>query len=463
VSSPTRSRRAFLGATVGAAALASIDLRLGPLARRLAASSLPLPTDVLVTRWGADPYARGAFSFYRVGSGPSDRQTLAAPVADRLYFAGEATSDDAPGTVQGALLSGRRAARQVDGVASSNASVVVVGAGLAGLAAAAHLQVTGHHVTVLEARDRLGGRIWTNRDLSAPVELGALWIRGTHGNPLTRVADHIGAAAVTADTRHNVTYDLSGTRLTAPALHQSHADYAAALHAAESTRPRATPGASLGAALTESRPYQTTDPTRRARLDCQVSIEIEHPHAASVSELALETWNDGRFATGPDQLLRLGYDQIIQHAARDLDIRRRTPVNQITYGPAGVTVATAGGSMHADYAVVTLPLGVLQVGAVAFSPPLPDAKLRSIAALGSGLVNHVVLEFPRVFWDRRAGIIGHVDATPGRWAQWVNLALYTGRPILLGVNAAAYAQDLEGRTEAQVVADAMDVLSSIYV
>lgn len=462
MSSPAPSRRAFLGAAVGAAALASIDLRLGALTPRRAASTVPLPTEVVVTRWGADPYARGAFSFYRVGSGPSDRRALAAPVGDRLYFAGEATSDDAPGTVQGALLSGRRAARQVDGVASSNATVVVVGAGIAGLAAAAHLQVTGHHVTVLEARDRLGGRIWTNRDLGPPVELGALWIRGTHGNPLTRVADHIGAPVVTADARHNVTYDLSGARLTAPALHQSGADFEAALHAAEATRARAAPDASLGAAVAASRAYQTTDPTRRARLDYQVSIEIEHPHAASASELALTTWNAGRFATGPDQLLRGGYDQIIQHAARDLDIRRRTPVSQITYGPAGVTVATGSGSMHADYAVVTLPLGVLQAGAVTFSPPLPDTKLRSITALGSGLVNHVLLEFPRVFWDRRAGIIGHVDATPGRWAQWVNLALYTGRPILLGVNAAAYAQNLEGRTQAQVVTDAMDVLSSIY-
>jgi monoamine oxidase len=268
----------------------------------------------------------------------------------------EATSDRYPGTVPGALLSGRLAARQVEGVAPSAAAVLVVGSGIAGLAAAAHLQVTGHHVTVLEARDRLGGRIWTSRDLGPPVELGALGIDGARGNPLTRVADRIAANRLTTDPHHTVTYDVSGAPL--------------------------------------------------------------KPAAA--------------------------------------------PVHRIDYDDAGVTVTTAQGVTHADYAVVTLPLGVLQSGSVVFAPELPDPKRQAIAALGTGLVNRVVLQFPHVFWDRNAEIIGHVDAQKGRWARWVNLASYTGAPILLGVNAASYARELETRTQPQVVADAMDVLGSIY-
>jgi monoamine oxidase len=456
------SRRTFLGASVTVAAVASADHRLGRLRPAGGSGGLPAPTDVLVTRWAADPYARGAFSFNRIGSGPSDRRALAAPVDGRLYFAGEATSDDRPGTVPGALLSGRRAARQVDGVAPSGAAVIVVGAGIAGLAAAAHLQVTGHRVTVLEARDRLGGRIWTSRDFGPPVELGALWIRGAQGNPLTRVADHIGAARLTANARHTVTYDVNGAPLSAGVLRHLDASYRAALRGAEATRARAAPDASLGAALAASRPYQNLSPSARAPLDYEVSTGIECEHAADVSELALATWNEGRSFAGPDVLFRDGYDQVIQHAARDLDVRRRAPVHRVEYGDAGVTVTTAQGTAHADYAVVTLPLGVLQSSTVVFAPDLPDTKRQAIAALGSGVVNHVLLQFPRVFWDRSAEIIGHVDAQKGRWARWVNLASYTGAPVLLGVNAATYARELEARTKAQVVADAMNVLGSIY-
>ena len=61
--------------------------------------------------WGADPFARGAYSYVCVG-GSGSRQALASPHDATLFFAGEATSHDAPGTVSGALESGERAAHE---------------------------------------------------------------------------------------------------------------------------------------------------------------------------------------------------------------------------------------------------------------------------------------------------------------------------------------------------------------
>jgi monoamine oxidase len=71
--------------------------------------------EVLVTRWGADEFARGSYSFAAVGSDPEMRDDLAAGVGGRLHLAGEATSREHPSTVHGALLSGRRAAENVLG------------------------------------------------------------------------------------------------------------------------------------------------------------------------------------------------------------------------------------------------------------------------------------------------------------------------------------------------------------
>ncbi len=108
-----------------------------------------------MTRWAEDPFALGSYSYLAVGSSPADRDALAEPIDDRLLFAGEATSSGGyPGTVHGALRSGVREAERV-GALGIDGPVVVVGAGVAGLAAAAAIAGTGLGVTVVEARDRM--------------------------------------------------------------------------------------------------------------------------------------------------------------------------------------------------------------------------------------------------------------------------------------------------------------------
>jgi monoamine oxidase len=76
--------------------------------------------------------------------------------------------------------------------------VVVIGAGLAGLAAARKLKGLGHDVVVLEGRNRIGGRVHTSTQWSdLPLDLGASWIHGTTGNPLTALARQAGATLLT--------------------------------------------------------------------------------------------------------------------------------------------------------------------------------------------------------------------------------------------------------------------------
>lgn len=96
-------------------------------------TSVPNPTGAIVTRWRQDPFALRSYSFLSVDSIEGDRELLAAPVGDRLFFAGEATSSSNPATVHGALISGRDAAAQVADVAAPGASVAVIGACLLAL------------------------------------------------------------------------------------------------------------------------------------------------------------------------------------------------------------------------------------------------------------------------------------------------------------------------------------------
>jgi monoamine oxidase len=75
--------------------------------------SIPDPDRVVVTRWGSDPFSLGAYSSISPGASGKDYDTLAEPIGDRVFFAGEATSRSYPATVHGAFLSGEREARRI--------------------------------------------------------------------------------------------------------------------------------------------------------------------------------------------------------------------------------------------------------------------------------------------------------------------------------------------------------------
>jgi monoamine oxidase len=77
--------------------------------------AVPEPLEVHVSRWGADPWAGGSYSFLGLGARANDRVTLAQPVANTLFFAGEATHRDDPASVHGAWWSGLRAAQEILG------------------------------------------------------------------------------------------------------------------------------------------------------------------------------------------------------------------------------------------------------------------------------------------------------------------------------------------------------------
>ncbi|MCB0009704.1 MAG: FAD-dependent oxidoreductase, partial [Anaerolineales bacterium] len=78
-------------------------------------------------------------------------------------------------------------------------TVLVIGAGMAGLMAARTLHEAGVPVTILEGRDRIGGRTYTDQSLGAPIDLGAAWIHGPDGNPLTPLARQLGIAHAPTD------------------------------------------------------------------------------------------------------------------------------------------------------------------------------------------------------------------------------------------------------------------------
>jgi len=468
---PSRfTRRRFLSgalATGGAIALAGggPGLARATVARR---RGVPDPEAFVFTRWASDPFTHGSYSFIGVGGSNDDRRVLGKALGDdhvdRVFFAGEATSTAHAATVHGAFESGLRAAREVDDEADDAATIAVVGAGVAGLTAARHLRDLGYTVVVLEARDRIGGRVWTDRSIGHPVDLGAGWIEGTDGNPLTPLARRAGVRTEVTHYDNETTYGPDGTALSPAQVRRFGRDFRYFMSEIEDPREKLDRDISLGAAIDGivARDGDWT-PDELRDLDYSLNTELEHEYAGDVHDLSLFWWDSGTDFDGPDVLFpETGYEWLPKMLAHGLDVRLGHVVQRIESSPAGVNLMTDHGPFAVAQAVVTLPLGALKAGDVEFVPPLPADKQRAMSQLRMGVLDRLWLRFPRVFWDADADLLGYVSPTKGRWCEWYNLAKHTGEPILLGFNAATHARELELRSDADVLAEAMAVLRTIY-
>lgn len=347
--------------------------------------------------------------------------------------------------------------------------VAVVGAGAAGLAAAAALQAAGATVAVVEARERVGGRVWTSAAIPGlALDLGASWIHGASAaNPVAALARELGVATVPTDYANLRVYDCDGSpvddaRRAAMGARLDGLLEAAAAEA-ETRRRAGRPDISLKRAVDGALAGRHLGATARRELAYALNSVVEHEYGADAARLSLLHYDAGFGAfPGGDVLFPAGYGQLAAGLARGLDVRLGHVVRRVVYGGDGVRILTSQGELRAERAVVTLPLGVLKAGAVRFEPALPAAKLAAVGALGSGVLNKLYLRFPRVFWERGYELLGYMAGRKGEWAEWLDLAHYLDEPVLLAFNAGSYGRALEALDDRAALAGALGTLRTIY-
>ena len=313
--------------------------------------------------------------------------------------------------------------------------VVVVGAGMAGLAAARRLADAGVAVTVLEARNRIGGRIWTDASLGAPVDLGAAWIHGTQDNPLMELVAEVGADTVETDFA-NVMVLEDAEPVADADLVSAESACAAALDRVHRAGADAGPDASVADGLAGA--ADLDDPLVRWCIASSVTAE----YAADPEELSLRWFGAEEALDGPDLILPGGYGELVEHLSHDIAIRTDTVVTRIEHGGPGVTLTTTRGTVSADRVIVTLPLGVLKAGAVAFDPPLPEAKQRAVRRLGFGVLDKVVLAFDDAHWPAEPDVFG-VAGADAPVTDLVNGLRFGETPLLIGLSGGANARARE--------------------
>jgi monoamine oxidase len=337
----------------------------------------------------------------------------------------------------------------------SESEVLIIGGGVAGLTAARDLTRAGGQVTLIEARERLGGRILTDHSLGYPVELGAEFVHGrppetwelaeAAGLHLLEVSGHPRTFAGgrwfdSGKVMHEVNQIFE--RMSAVSADMSFQQYV------EKQRDISSDGIEQARKFVEG--FHAANPERVSvewlRQTANAEDEIDGAHSFRVSE---------------------GYERLVETLKNQIDMSRcdlciNTEVKEIHWSPHSATAVTVSGEIVAPKAIITLPLTLLKAGAVRFAPELPQEKRDAMQHLETGPVIRVSLCFRERFWENRdetreSSFLFTDDPSFPTW--WTSNPLQF--PMLTAWAAGRYALALQGASHEQMIETALQSLSSI--
>lgn len=345
---------------------------------------------------------------------------------------------------------------------SPSADVLVLGAGIAGLAAARTLTDKGLSVIVLEARTRVGGRMWTDSSLGVPLDLGASWIHGVNGNPITKLAKEFGVKTVPTDGENAIEFAADGSQLPDDEFARMEALFEDIYEEVAEMQDSTDEDMPLQAAIDQVIANRGLSDEDLRRLNYYIHLATALEYGADAKDLSLWWWDSDEEFGGEEIIFPGGYNQITDGLAKSLDIRLGEVVKIVRYGADGVEVETSAGNYVAEKAVVTFPLGVLKQASVKFEPPLPESKQAAIQRLGMGVLNKVYLKFPEVFWDEEVETISYVGERLGEWGDWLSFVPFTGEPVLMAFHGGEKGFALEDLSDEEIRAGAMRTLRVMF-
>ncbi|HED65810.1 MAG TPA: FAD-dependent oxidoreductase [Planctomycetes bacterium] len=338
--------------------------------------------------------------------------------------------------------------------------VIVVGAGVAGLAAAHALSRIGVEVVVLEALERIGGRIEPGTLGPVPVDLGAAWVHGSGpGNPLTQLFARLGVTLQPDRVPFHV-FERGTGYLTRAQVNLLNRRVSSFLTALPLLRTQLGPRASVAEGVDLFLALQGLGGVALARSRFMLRAFFESWYAGSARDLALEwVWEDESFP-GPDAFPVGGYGQLVDGLARGLEIRTGSAVSLVEHGPSGVAVHTEEEVIRGSHAIVTVPLGVLKARSIRFEPRLPERKQRAIRRIGMGAFEKILLRFEHPFW-RNLDELFYRSRREEKVPFLKDLLPFTGEPILLALAAGESADRMRLRSASEIVDELLGAVGEI--
>eukprot|EP00759_Apiculatamorpha_spiralis_P018716 PhF_6_TR25104/c0_g1_i1/m.34489/K17839/PAO4, PAO3, PAO2; polyamine oxidase len=352
-------------------------------------------------------------------------------------------------------------------VSSGGFDVVVIGAGISGLGAASTLKAKGKRVIVLEARDRIGGRVLTDRSLGFPIEIGASWIHGdnTTQNPIAAMAASLHIKVVPTDYGSGYVVGRDGVPIPDSVQEEVERIYDRIVSDIEVMQDEADNDMTLEDAINQvlQKKFASISPLTRHYVFHNFASEIGRDYASDLNHLSMYYFDHDDECKGNQSIIPDGYDHIVQHVANGVNVQLSTVVQRIDYSATMCTVATSTGqTFSAPKVIVTVPLGVLQIGCIAFNPPLPARKQKAIQNLQMGVLTKVWLVFPTAFWQRREHFLSYWGDTWNEWNDFLNVEPLLHKPVLVALLSETFGRQIEQLSEEDIAVSAFEGLKKMF-
>ncbi|OVA19420.1 Flavin amine oxidase [Macleaya cordata] len=354
---------------------------------------------------------------------------------------------------------------------SACSSVIIIGAGISGISAAKVLAENGvDDLVILEASDRIGGRIRKEDFGGLPVEIGAGWVAGVGGkvsNPVWELANKSGLRTCFSDysnARYNI-YDQSGNIFPSGLAADS---YNKAVNSA--IQELKNQEAKLHGTSTISEPPSSPE----TPIELAIDFVLHDFEMAEVEPISTYTeYGDQEFLVADER----GYEFLLYKMAEtflftsegkiaDSRLQLNKVVREIQYSRNGVTVKTEDGCVYqANYVILSASVGVLQSDLISFRPPLPKWKTEAIMKCEVMVYTKIFLKFPYKFWpcgpDKEFFLYAHERR--GYYTFWQHMEnAYPGSNILVVTLTNEESKRVESQTDEETMKEAMAVLRDMF-
>ena len=336
---------------------------------------------------------------------------------------------------------------------TTDKKILIIGAGMAGLGAARYFKERGVAVTVIEAQDKIGGRLKTDRSLGLAFDEGASWIHGPRRNPITDIAEAAGANTFETDDDNVKVYDVDGAAYSDDTLTEAEEEFEEALYALQGD---------VNTSLEEVFYRQYPQYVDNRLWTYMLSAYLEFDTGGDIGELSSLDFYDDEAFRGADLIITDGFDQLTTYLVTDIDIRLNTKVSSIDYSGELVQVNTSSESYEADFVLLTVPLGVLKADVISFTPALSSPIAQAIEKLKMGSVNKYLCVWDAPFWNTDLQYIGYSAETKGKFNYFLNVKKFSEMYALMTFTFGDYSELAESMSDAEITDEIMVHLRSIY-